>query len=229
MTVDIRRGSARFLDRSPGRRTAHAFSFGEHYDADHVRFGPMVCHDDHLLREGEGFDDHPHSGLAIVSWVISGAVRHTDATGGEHTLVPGEVGLLRAGVGVAHSEVAVAPQTRFVQVWLTDVADTDPTYEVIAAPEATGGFVPALAPIAGATLWVANLADHQSVTTPPAPQAHVYVARGALLRSSLAEPLHEGDAFLFAGEPSYELVAGVSSQLLAWTFSGPGGMSSADR
>ena len=218
MSVDIRRASARFIDRAAGRRTAHAFSFGSHFDADHVRFGPMVCHDDHLLREGEGFDDHPHSGLAIVTWVVSGAVRHTDSTGQVHTLVPGEVGLLRAGVGVAHSEVAAAPQTRFVQVWLTDDSDIEPTYEVLPVAAAADGFAAVLSPVPGATLWVADLSDGQTVSTPAAALTHVYVARGALLRNSLAEPLHEGDAFLFTDEPSYDLTAGCPTQLLCWTF-----------
>ena len=55
-------------------------------------------------------------------------------------------------------------------------------------------------------------------TTPVAPRVHVFVARGALLRSSLAEPLHEGDAFLFTDEPVFPLTAGVETDLLVWTF-----------
>jgi hypothetical protein len=44
------------------------------------------------------------------------------------------------------------------------------------------------------------------------------VARGALLRSSLAEPLHEGDAFLFTDEPDTELTSGAQTELLVWEF-----------
>src|ERR1044072_8503281 len=69
VAVEIRRGTDRFVDRAAGGLTAHAFSFGSSYDADHVRFGPMVCHDEHLLRSGEGFPDHPHADLTIVTWV----------------------------------------------------------------------------------------------------------------------------------------------------------------
>ena len=66
---------------------------------DHVSFGPMVCHDDHLLGEGAGFDDHPHSDLVIVSWVVSGAVRHTGLRPGRPPCsLPGDVGVLRTGV-----------------------------------------------------------------------------------------------------------------------------------
>lgn len=211
MSVEIRRGSDRFVDRTPGRRTAHAFSFGSHYDADHVSFGPMVCHDDHLLAEGTGFDDHSHSDLVIVTRVLSGAVRHTDTTGATSVLGPGEVGVLRTGSTVVHSEFAAAPQTRFVQVWLTDPAPGgEASYEVVTTPLVT--------PIPGATFTAFHLESGETLTTPTAERVHVYVARGALLRSSLAEPLHDGDAFLFTDEPAYDLTSGAETDLLVWTF-----------
>ena len=61
VNVEIRRGSDRFLERARGRMTHHAFSFGEHYDPARVAFGPMLCHDDHVLRAGNGFDTHRHA------------------------------------------------------------------------------------------------------------------------------------------------------------------------
>ena len=224
MPVAIRRGTDRFVERLPGRLTAHAFSFGSSYDAEHVRFGPMVCHDDHLLRVGEGFPPHDHAGLVIVTWVVSGAVAHS-GPGGDARLEPGQLGVLRTGAGVTHAELAAAPQTRFVQVWLTDPdADTgaaaaEPSYDVTTPALPPGELVPVATPIPGASLSVVRLGDHQTVTIPAAPQTHVFVSRGALLRSSLAEPLHEGDAFLFTDEPSTELTAGVPSELLVWSFS----------
>ncbi len=200
MTVEIRRGTDRFVDRSAGRRTLHAFSFGAHYDPDHVAFGPMVCHDDHLLGDGRGFEVHEHSGLVIVSYVVSGALRHSDPTG-EATLGPGDVGVLHTGRSVEHSEIAVAPQTRFVQVWLADPAPGgEASYEVTVAP---------VTPVPGARFSAVHLEPGEMLTTPLAPKVHVFVARGALLRSSLAEPLHDGDAFLFTDEPSYDLVSGT--------------------
>jgi quercetin 2,3-dioxygenase len=222
MTVEIRRGTDRFVDQAAGRRTLHGFSFGAWYDPERVSFGPMVCHDDHLLRAGEGFDTHPHADQVIVTWVVTGALTHTGsagAAGSTATLTPGQVGVLHAGAGVEHSEVAAAPQTRFIQVWLTPPAPGGPTsYDVLPAPEGDNAFVQVAQPIPGATFWVCRLEDGQTVTTPPAARVHVFVARGALLRSSLAEPLHDGDAFLFTDRPPYELTAGVDTELLCWTF-----------
>jgi redox-sensitive bicupin YhaK (pirin superfamily) len=215
--VEIRRGSSRFGDRSQGRATWHAFSFGEHYDPDRLRFGPMVCHDEHLLGDGRGFETHAHEELEIVSWVVSGALTHRDSLGSTATLRPGQVGHLRAGSGVTHSEIAAAPQTRFVQVWLVPDAEAmTPSYstaEVAAGP----GFVEALRPTVNSILYVARLGGGESVTLPAGARRHLFVASGALLRSSLAEPLGQGDAFLIEDEGDVEVTAAVPTELLAWT------------
>jgi hypothetical protein len=217
VVVAIRRGTDRFVDRLPGRLTSHAFSFGTHYDPEHVRFGPMVCHDDHLLRAGEGFPPHEHTGLVIVSWVLSGALEH-DGPAGPQRVEPGQVAVLRAGAGVTHSEVAAAPQTRFVQVWLDAAAPEEPSYEVATPPPDTGELVRVAEPEPGAVFSVARLDANQALTVPSAALTHVFVGRGALLRSSLAEPLQDGDAFLFTDEPAHELTAGVPTELLVWQF-----------
>ncbi len=219
MAVAIRRGTDRFIERQRGRLTAHAFSFGSTYDAEHVRFGPMVCHDDHLLGAGEGFPSHRHTDLVIVTWMLSGALAHDGPTG-PATVSPGEVAVLRAGSGVDHAEVAAAPQTRFVQVWLTPAEPGGaPSYDVTPVDLPVGEPVRAAEPVPGSVFSIARLEGNQTVTIPSAPRTHVYVGRGALLRSSLAEPLHDGDAFLFTDEPAHELTAGVPTELLVWSFS----------
>lgn len=218
MVVAIRRGTDRFVERLPGRLTAHAFSFGASYDAEHLRFGPMVCHDDHLLKAGSGFPPHQHSDLVIVSWVLSGALAHSGPDG-DARVEPGQVAVLHTGGGVTHAEVADAPQTRFVQVWLAASEPGPPAYELSTAEPATGEVVEVARPQPGAVFSVARLEPQQSLTVPPAPRVHVFVARGALLRSSLAEPLQDGDAFLFTDEPAHEVTAGVPTELLLWHFS----------
>jgi redox-sensitive bicupin YhaK (pirin superfamily) len=178
----------------------------------------MVCHDDHLLRAGSGFSDHDHGDVVIVTWVLSGAVAHS-GPGGDHRVEPGQVAVLRTGTRVTHAEVAAAPQTRFVQVWLTaSVPGGEPSYDVSTPGLPLGELVRVAEPEPGAAFSVARLDAHQTLTVPAAPLTHVFVGRGALLRSSLAEPLHDGDAFLFTDEPAHELTAGVPSELLVWSF-----------
>ena len=112
MSVEVRRGTARFLTRNEGRSTRHSFSFGPHYDPENVGFGPMVCHDDHCCARAAGSTDHPHSDLEIVTWVLTGALVHADDHGHEGAVIPGTVQVLSAGSGVVHAEIAHQPRDR---------------------------------------------------------------------------------------------------------------------
>lgn len=220
VTVEIRRGSARFVTKAPGRSTHHSFSFGEHYDPERLGFGPMVCHDDHLLGSGQGFELHSHADLEIISWVLSGALVHTDSTGAETTVSAGSVAVLKAGSGVEHSEVAatgVGP-TRFVQVWLrAEQPGTTPSYDVSTPVLTPNELVEVARPQSGSVLSVARLDDGATLVLPHAPKLHVFVASGALVRSSMAEPLSPGDAFVMTDEPDHRVTAAVPTVLLVWS------------
>jgi redox-sensitive bicupin YhaK (pirin superfamily) len=240
VSVEIRRGTARFLTRGDGYVTRHSFSFGAHYDPDNVRFGPLVVHDDHLVRAGHGFDDHRHRDVEIVTWVLTGALAHRDTgnpgdtgdtgdAGREVTVRPGEVQVQSAGSGITHAEVAAAGgPVRFVQAWLTpDEAGGDPSYAVAPVSLPSGELVvvasghrsaPARLGARSATFLVARLGPGESVTLPDEPRQHVFVGAGALSRSSLAEPLANGDAFRIVDQPGLELTAAVPTELLVWSF-----------
>lgn len=58
------------------------------------------------LQVGQGLDvrPHPHIGLATVTFLFDGAITHRDSLGVEQVIRPGEVNLMTAGRGVAHSE-----------------------------------------------------------------------------------------------------------------------------
>ncbi len=125
---------------------------------------------------------------------------------------------LSAGAGVEHSEHATPDgPCRFVQVWLRGDSDTTPTYDVRPVALDHGRLVPALT-IGDATLAVARLDGGDVLALPAAPRVHAFVATGALLRFSLAEPLAAGDAMLLTDEPSYDVTAAVPTDLLVWTF-----------
>jgi quercetin 2,3-dioxygenase len=233
MSVEVRRGSLRFVTRGEGRTTRHSFSFGDHYDPENVGFGPMVCHDDHLLRGGAGFPDHPHRDLEIVTWVLSGAVVHEASVGRPSTVGAGQVQVLSAGSGVVHSEIAEpgAGATRFIQTWVRpDVAGADPSYASASVQDGltAGGLVPVVSGrdgaaaarigTASATLHAAVLDAGESVTLPYDPLQHVFVATGSLARSSLAEPLSVGDVFRITDRPGLSLTAASPTELLVWSF-----------
>ncbi|SOD66398.1 hypothetical protein SAMN06297387_12565 [Streptomyces zhaozhouensis] len=78
-------------------------------------FGP----DDVAVTGGMRMPRHPHTGLATVSWLFDGHVRHLDSGGNAAPVRPGELNLMIAGRGITHQELS-APETSTlhgVQLW----------------------------------------------------------------------------------------------------------------
>jgi len=93
---------------------------------------------------------HPHTGLQTVSWLFAGDIEHRDSAGSHAIVRPGELNLMTAGHGIAHSEVSttVAPTMHGAQLWvaLPDSArDHAPFFE---------HFVPTPFDVDGATVRV---------------------------------------------------------------------------
>ena len=55
---------------------------------------------------GQGMDvrPHPHVGLATVTYLFDGSVMHRDSEGNTLEIAPGQLNLMTAGRGIAHSE-----------------------------------------------------------------------------------------------------------------------------
>jgi redox-sensitive bicupin YhaK (pirin superfamily) len=231
MSVEVRRAGDRFTTTAPGRVTRHSFSFGGHYDPGNTSFGRLVCHNDDRLEPGSGYDDHPHRGLEIVTWVLSGALTHRDDAGRSGVVTPGRVQVMSAGSGVVHSEVVEpgAAPTRFVQTWVLpdqpggapsyDSADVDPGGRWL--PVASGSHPEAATRIGtrGATLWVAELAPGEGLELPEARQVHLFVATGSVELTGDVD-LGTADAVRLL-DASGGLTARTASQLMAWGFAEP--------
>ena len=71
------------------------------------------CFVDHYGPEAVEMDvpPHPHTGLQTVSWLFSGEIEHRDTVGSHAIINPGELNLMTAGRGIAHSEVSVPSVT----------------------------------------------------------------------------------------------------------------------
>ena len=225
MAVALYAGSQRSSSTAAGRVTRHSFSFGPHYDPANLGFGPLVCHNDDVLDPPAGYADHPHSELEIVTWVLEGALVHTDSTGVRHVVEAGRAQVLSAGTGIRHSEVADtgSGRCRFVQAWLAPTdAGTSPSYVLGEAPPPGSGLVEVAGgsglPIGttGARLLVARLAAGESVTLPEDPRQHVFVATGSA--GVVEEVLATGDALRITDEPGHTIRADEATELLVWSF-----------
>jgi redox-sensitive bicupin YhaK (pirin superfamily) len=78
-----------------GRRTVGAWCFADH-------FGPARV----TPTAGLDIGPHPHTSLQTVTWLVEGEVLHRDSLGSEQLIRPGQLNLMTAGQGVAHSEEA---------------------------------------------------------------------------------------------------------------------------
>ena len=107
-----------------GRRMVGAWAFVDHYGPDDVGAGA-----------GMQVAPHPHTGLQTVSWLLEGEVHHRDSLGSDVQFGPGELALMTAGHGIAHSEQSPVSHPRFLhgaQLWvvLPDAArETAPAFE----------------------------------------------------------------------------------------------------
>ncbi len=77
---------------------------------------------------------HPHTGLQTVSWLVRGEVLHQDSLGSTALIRPGQLNLMTAGRGIAHSEESPQPRSpvlQGVQLWVAlpdPYRQTDPDF-----------------------------------------------------------------------------------------------------
>ena len=238
MIIEVRRAADRLETRADGKLSRHSFSYGPHYEPTNTRFGCLITHNDDLLGVGAGFPEHPHRDLEIVTWVVSGALEHTDSSGGSAILHPGMVGRLSAGGGVHHSERnASSGETHYIQMWLLPDAEGLPSYDcadvtqalenrefvtVASGGDGLGVAARRPAPISlrrsDATFMVARLPAGASATIPAAPLLHVFVARGRVLLTADQEQVQllSEDAVRLSDAIDVRVDAAADAELLVW-------------
>jgi len=204
------------------------FSFDRYYDPDNTSFGPLRVFNHDTIAPDAGFGTHPHREMEIVTYVLDGALRHKDSTGGQGVIGAGEVQRMTAGTGVAHSEynASVERPVRLLQMWVLPAeAGLVPSYEQKRfAPEQRAG---ALLPIASgqgigeavkvhqdATFYVSTIrpGDHLSHELKPGQRAFLYVIEGEITING--QPLSSGDQARIAGETRLEFASTRPSEIM---------------
>ncbi|RLV55000.1 pirin family protein [Aeromicrobium phragmitis] len=212
---ELRRADQRFRTEGDGTTTFHSFSYGAHYDAGNISFGPIVAINTEHIEPGAGYDAHRHSDVEIVTWVLDGLLAHEDSTGAGGEIPPGLAQRLSAGAGVSHTErnASDTEGLTFVQMMLRSENEGDPEYAQVEVGAVIAGVYRSVDVHAPAELRVAVLAAGDVVEVPAAPRTLLHVTRGRL---RLGEDLLGPGDELRTDELVGTLTADEPSEALIW-------------
>jgi quercetin 2,3-dioxygenase len=229
--IDVRPAHSRAHTQIGWLDSWHSFSFGRHYDPNNTHHGLLLVSNDDTVAPGTGFTTHSHRDMEIVTWVLSGRLRHADSEGNKGELYPGLAQRMSGGTGISHSEMNASPteQVHFVQMWVPpDTTGIQPGYEQRDINEelAKGGLhaIASGQDHPGAirihqretVLWGGRLGPGESAAAPEAKHVHVFVARGEFDLEGAGQ-LHEGDAARLTDAGALTLKAGpAGAEVLIW-------------
>lgn len=207
----------------------HSFSFGSYHDPAQMGFGSLRVINDDRVAPGAGFAPHSHSDMEIISYVLEGALRHRDSTGGSSVLRRGELQLMTAGRGISHSEMnaSATEPVHFLQIWIVpNERGATPGYQQQALDVAAlnKGFAKIVAPfgegapfhvLQDTRLHLAWPVAGQPLAQPLDPQRRYYlhVARGRVITPG-EQRLADGDAAVLEHETELLLRAETDAELL---------------
>jgi redox-sensitive bicupin YhaK (pirin superfamily) len=186
-----------------------------------------VINEDRVV-PGAGFGAHGHRDMEIITYVLDGALRHRDSTGGGATLPHGELQVMSAGRGIQHSEVNASHSepVHLLQIWIEpNQRGVAPGYQQQKLPveQLRAGWTRVVAGADGDAPFRMHADAALDIAWPAAGQTlgqdldvsrryFLHVARGSV--SVAGQELEAGDAAMLSGEARLELSTRADSELL---------------
>ena len=118
--LTLRKAEDRGTSRIGWLDSHHTFSFSGYHDPRHMGFRSLRVINDDTVAPAAGFDTHAHRDMEIITYVLDGALAHSDSLGTGSVIRPGDVQKMSAGTGIRHSEFnhsKTAP-VHFLQIWM---------------------------------------------------------------------------------------------------------------
>jgi quercetin 2,3-dioxygenase len=225
--ITIRRSGDRGRADRGWLNSHFTFSFADYHDPQFTGFRALKVMNEDVIAPGKGFGPHAHRDMEIITFVLEGRLAHRDSMSGPHTVGPNEIQTMSAGTGVVHSEANASDSdpVHLMQIWIEPASeDLPPSYQQVAIPladkrgklhllagPAGGPATPATTINQDARLYVAELADGDSVPYALAPDRHAWVQVMRGQASLNGQPLHEGDGAAVTAERTLS-IAGSGSE-----------------
>jgi redox-sensitive bicupin YhaK (pirin superfamily) len=226
--IVIRKAEDRGASRISWLDSHHTFSFSDYHDPEHMGFRALRVINDDTVAPAGGFGTHGHRDMEIITYVLDGALGHSDSLGTGSVIRPGDVQKMSAGTGIRHSEFnhSQTDPVHFLQIWIVpDRGGVKPSYEQINFPrEAKLGKLLLVASNEkrdgmihiqqDAKLYVTVLEGDQRVEHELANGRHawVHVARGSVTMNG--QTLKAGDGAAITAESKIELSAASEGEVL---------------
>lgn len=228
--IDLRKADQRGRGEHGWLSSRHTFSFANYYDPKQTGFSDLLVINDDRVAPARGFGKHPHRDMEIFSYVLDGALEHKDSMGTGSVIVPGDVQLMSAGTGVAHSEFNHSAETpvHFLQIWIApNEKGAQPRYQQknIADAEKRGKLRLILSPDGAsdslllrqdARVYAGRFDGAETATLEVGADRHVYVhvARGSVTLNGIA--LGEGDGARIRSERELTFTDGHDAEVLVF-------------
>lgn len=226
--VAIRKSAERGHRQHGWLDTYHTFSFGDYIDPQQMGFRSLRVLNEDWIEPGQGFGEHGHRDMEILTYVLEGAVAHRDSLGNGSVIRPGELQRMSAGTGILHSEANPSQDEplHLLQIWLRpDRKGYEPSYEqkafdldeargrwqLVASSDGRDG---SLVIHQDARLWMVRLDAGATIRFDLEPGRHAWlqIARGTVDLES--KELQAGDGAAFSAPQVIELRAGQPAELL---------------
>jgi redox-sensitive bicupin YhaK (pirin superfamily) len=228
--MQVRKAADRGVAEHGWLSSRHTFSFAGYRDPDEIGFSDLRVINEDRVAAGQGFGTHPHRDMEIFSYVLEGALAHSDSMGTGSKILPGDVQLMSAGSGVTHSEFNGSEKepVHFLQIWIMpDHTGGKPVYQqqhyseadkrgrlrLIISPDGRDGSLR----IQQDTSVYAGLFDGDesaTLTLDKNRHAYVHVARGSIELDGVM--LEAGDGVRLRNQQTLQLSAGKDAEVLVF-------------